>query len=133
MGAIALIRQFFYDAQWYQASFSQLENVSLARGIENLNLPQIFEVHDKLEILRAIALSKSFDISLIVKENGDAFERIDAIKAAGAQLIVPVNFPEPYDVSDPYLTRFISLADLKDWECAPITPIYCIKIISPSV
>lgn len=122
MGAIALIRQFFYDAQWYKATSSKMDNVSLTKGIENLDLPQIFEVHDKLEILRAIALAKSFDISLIVKERGDAFERIAAIKEAGAKLIVPVDFPDPYDVSDPYLTRFISLADLKDWEMRPYNP-----------
>lgn len=122
MGAIALIRQFFYDAQWYAASDVKMDNISLKRGLENLTLPQLFEAGDKLEILRAIALAKAFDISLIVKENGDSYERIDAIKAAGAKLIVPVNFPDPYDVSDPYLTRFISLADLKDWEMRPYNP-----------
>ncbi len=122
MGVIALIRQFFYDAQWYEKSTKTTENISLKRGLENLNLPQIFEVGDKLEILRAVKLARAFNIELIVKEGGDAYERIDAIKALGTKLIVPVNFPAAYDVSDPYLTRFISLADLKDWEMRPYNP-----------
>lgn len=122
MGVIALIRQFFYDAQWYDKSSKSPENISLQRGLENLKLPQIFEVGDKLEILRAVKLARAFNIELIVKEGGDAYERIDAIKAVGTKLIVPVNFPAAYDVSDPYLTRFISLADLKDWEMRPYNP-----------
>ena len=120
MGAIALIRQFFYDAQWYASlENSPTENVSLRRGLSNLELPQIFETSNKLEILRALKLAKEFDIDLIVKGGGDSYERIAEIKALGAKLIVPVNFPAPYDVTDPYLSRFVSLADLKDWEMRP--------------
>lgn len=119
MGSIALIRQFYYDAKWYQGQTNNTDNISLKRGMENLDLPQIFEVSDKLEILRAAKLAKEFNIDLIVKGGGDSYERIDAIKGLGTKLIIPVNFPAPYDVTDPYLSRFISLADLKDWEMRP--------------
>ncbi len=119
MGAIALMRQFFYDAKWYHLQRANTDNISLKRGIENLDLPQIFEVSDKLEILRAVKLAQEFNIDLIVKGGGDSYERIDEIKASGTKLIVPVNFPAPYDVTDPYLSRFVSLADLKDWEMRP--------------
>lgn len=119
MGSIALIRQFFLDAKWYANLERNNDNISLKRGLENLNLPQIFEVSDKLEVLRAMKLAGEIDMDLIVKSGGDDYERLDAIKASGAKLIVPVNFPEPYDVTDPYLSRFISLADLKDWEMRP--------------
>lgn len=120
MGAIALIKQFFYDAMWYQAQEDKnKENISLNRGIANLDLPQIFETSDKLEILRAMKLAGEFEMELIVKGGGDSYERIEAIKETGARLIVPVNFPDPFDVTDPYLSRFVSLADLKDWELRP--------------
>ena len=82
-------------------------------------MPQIFEVGDKLEILRAAKLAKEFNFDIIVKGGGDSYERLDEIKALGTKLIIPVNFPDPYDVTDPYLSRFVSLADLKDWEMRP--------------
>lgn len=119
MGSIALIRQFFYDAKWYASLKQKGDNISLKRGLENLTLPQIFEVSDKLEVLRVMKLAKEFDIPLIVKGGGDSYERIEAIKASGTQLIVPVNYPDPFDVTDPYLSRFVSLASLKDWEMKP--------------
>ena len=122
MGAIALIRQVFYDANWYKNIPKNQENISLKRVLKNLDLPQIFEVYTKLEILRALKLAKEFDLELIVKGGGDSYERIEALKALNAKLIIPVNFPKPYDVTDPYLSRFISLADLKDWEMRPYNP-----------
>lgn len=127
MGAIALIRQFFYDAIWYHGQRDNTDNISLKRGVENLTLPQIFEVSDKLEILRAAKLAQEFNIELIVKGGGDSYERMDAIKALGTKLIIPVNFPKPYDVTDPYLSRFVSLADLKDWEMRPYNAYFLYK------
>lgn len=131
MGAIALIKQFFYDAYWYQKQKSlnptQLDNLSLDKGLEHLSLPQIFEAKNKLEILRIYrtavdaGLMEHID-GLIIKGGGDSYERIQEIKETGASLIVPVNFPAPFDMTDPYLSRFVSLATLKDWELRPHNP-----------
>lgn len=122
MGVIALIRQFYYDAIWYKNVYKGDANISLLKGIENLKLPQIIEVGDKLEVLRASKIAREFDFDFIVKGNGDEFERIDEIKKTAAKLIVPVNFPEPFDMTDPFLSRFVSLAALKDWELKPYNP-----------
>ena len=119
MGAIALIKQFFYDAYWNASQVNNADNISLIRGIQNLELPQLFDATDKLEVLRAMKLAKEFKMDLIVKGGGDSYERIKAIKASNAKLIVPVNYPDPFDVTDPYLSRFVSLAQLKDWELKP--------------
>ena len=120
MGIIALMRQFFYDAKWYESlSDPTKDNVSLREGLANLKLPQIFGVSDKLEILRAVKLAAEFNIRLIVKGGGDEYEMIREVKASGADLIIPVNYPEAYDMTDPYLSRFVSLADLKAWEMRP--------------
>ncbi len=123
MGSIALIRQFFYDAKWYDLiEEPQKQNISLLRGIENLQLPQIFGVSEKLEILRAFALASEFNLNLIAKGGGDEYERVKDIKATGMDLIIPVNFPMPFDMSDPYAARFVTLGDLKNWELKPYNP-----------
>ncbi|MEO9533931.1 MAG: amidohydrolase family protein [Crocinitomicaceae bacterium] len=123
MGAIALIRQFVYDAKWF-AGLNEVhkENLSLKAGLENFKLPQIFGVSDKLEILRAAKIAKEFNFSLIAKGGGDEYERLEEIKASGAKLILPLKFPEAYDMTDPYAARYVSLADLKKWEMSPYNP-----------
>ena len=128
MGAIALVRQFYYDAIWYNnVTNADKDNVSLVRGLENLDLPQIFKARDKLEILRIVKIAKEFEFPVIVKGAGDEYKRIQNIKESGAKLILPVNFPEPYNVTDPYLSRFVNLSSLKDWELRPYNPYIAYK------
>jgi imidazolonepropionase-like amidohydrolase len=123
MGAIALIRQFIYDAKWF-AGLNEVhkENLSLKAGLANFRLPQIFGLSDKLEILRAAKIAKEFNFQLIAKGGGDEYERLDEIKASGAKLILPLKFPEAFDMTDPYAARYVSLADLKKWEMSPYNP-----------
>ncbi|MCG8577647.1 MAG: amidohydrolase family protein [Flavobacteriales bacterium] len=123
MGCIALIRQFYYDAIWYKSLKNPVkENVSLQAALNNEQLPHFFGVSDKLEILRAAKIAQEFRLDLIVKGGGDEYERIDEIKQSKAKLVIPLNFPDPFDVTDPYTSRFISLADLKSWEMRPYNP-----------
>lgn len=123
MGSIALIRQFIYDAKWFDGlNETSKENISLRDGLDNLKLPQVFGVKDKLEVLRAAKIATEFNLELIVKGGGDEYERIEEIKASGAKLIVPLKFPEPFDMTDPYAARYVSLADLKRWEMMPYNP-----------
>jgi len=120
MGIIALIRQFYYDAKWYEnLKDATKDNVSLREGIANLSLPQVFGVSEKVEIIRAATLAKEFNIRLVVKGGGDEYEMIKEVKASNVDLVIPVNYPEPFDMTDPYLSRFVSLADLKAWEMRP--------------
>ena len=120
MGTIALIRQTYYDVDWYFNNKNLPEyNISLAKMVENWELPSIFEVKDKLDILRADKIGDEFEMQYIFKGNGDEYERISEIKATGGKLIVPVNFHEAYDVADPYEAMLVPLRDLKHWELAP--------------
>ena len=48
--------------------------------------------------------------------------RWKAIKSTGANYIIPINFPEAYDVSDPFLANYISLEDMRAWNQAPSNP-----------
>jgi imidazolonepropionase-like amidohydrolase len=119
MGSIALIRQTYYDVDWYFNNKNLPEyNISLAKMMENWALPSIFEVQDKLDILRADKIGDEFEMQYIFKGVGDEYERINEIKATGGKLIVPVNYPEAYDVADPYAAMLVPFSDLKKWELA---------------
>lgn len=120
MGAIALLRQTYYDAKWYASKGDKNEyNISLSSWNSLQNLPQIFETSDKLSALRAAKIAKEFDVQYIIRGAGDEYQRIAELKATGAAFIIPVNFPLPFDVEDPFDANNISLADMRNWEFAP--------------
>ncbi|HZY36467.1 MAG TPA: amidohydrolase family protein [Mucilaginibacter sp.] len=121
MGSIALIRQTYYDAEWYKKQKEEY-NISLDEFNKEQNIPQIFEVTDALMALRAEKIAKEFGKQYIFKTDGKEYRRIDAMKATGASFIVPLNFPDPYDVEDPLDARSISYTQLKDWELSPTNP-----------
>jgi len=121
MGTIALIRQTYYDAQWYKNQKEEY-NITLDEFNKIQNLPQIFEVTDMQSILRASKIAKEFGKQYILKSNGDEYQRIDAIKATGSTFIIPVNFPAPLDVEDPIDAHNVSIESLKAWELAPTNP-----------
>ncbi len=115
MGMIALIKQFFYDLEWYRNQEGPKGNLTLNTSIQNEKLPKIFCVRDKLEALRVAKLGKELGLDFIIRSGGDEYEAIESIKETGLKYIVPVNFPDGYDVSDPYDQRFVSLEELKNW------------------
>lgn len=120
MGAIALLRQTEYDARWYKSRDNAEErNVGLEAWNQNSGLPQIFEVTEKNDIPRVHTIGAEFEKKFIVKTIGDEYQRIDELSRIGYPLVVPLNFPKAYDVSDPYLSRKVSLQELLHWEAAP--------------
>ena len=64
-------------------------------------------------------IGDEFGFQFILKGNGRDYERVQDIKATEAALIVPINFPKAYDVSDPFTTLQLPLAAMKAWELAP--------------
>jgi len=121
MGSIALLRQTYYDAQWYNNQKEEY-NISLAEFNRIQTLPQIFEAGDQLNVLRAEKIAKEFGKQYIFKTDGDEYRRIDAMKGTDASFIIPLNFPDAYDVEDPLDARKVSYTQLKDWELAPTNP-----------
>ncbi len=118
MGSIALLRQTYYDAKWYNNQ--QVEtNLTLAAFTKLQALPAIFAADQKLSVLRADKIGDEFGVQYIIKGGGDEYQRINEIKATSAPLIVPVNFPKPYDVEDPFDAEYVSTTVLKHWEMAP--------------
>ncbi len=122
MGSIALLRQTFYDLRWYHDSKSSETNISLDKMYESINLPFIFQTADKWEILRAEKIAKEFDYQFNYLGSGNEYEGINELKNIKNTIILPINYPEPYNVKDPYISRLIPLSDLKHWELAPSNP-----------
>jgi imidazolonepropionase-like amidohydrolase len=119
MGMMALLRQMYLDLDWYKKGNSETKDLSLEALASNEKLVQIFATEDKLNSLRAAKIAKEFGLSYILKGSGNEFERIEEIKNTNAKYIIPISFPEAYDVSNPYLSNQIELADMRFWNQAP--------------
>lgn len=119
-GAIALLRQTYYDAAWYAGNKTKTEfNVTLDEFNKLQSLPSVFEANDKFNCLRAAKAGKEFNVSYIIKGSGNEYQRISDIRGTSARFIIPLSFPEAYDVEDPYDAEMVTLAELKHWELAP--------------
>lgn len=119
-GAIALLRQLNYDAQWYkQLPPGYFHDNGLEAFINTMSLPQVFEVSDNLEVMRVCKLGKEFNINYIVKGAGDEYQSLADIRKSGCRLIVPVAFPSAPDVKDPYNAMAVPYTTLKHYEMAP--------------
>jgi imidazolonepropionase-like amidohydrolase len=125
MGGVALLRQTYYDAQWYASLLNEGQtNISLETFLELQSLPQIVEVSQKYELIVADEVGDEFGKQYIIKGNGDEYQRLDEIKKTNAALIIPVDFPNAYDVEDPDNLLQLSLKNMKHWELAPKNPAY---------
>lgn len=122
MGSIALLRQTFYDLQWYSNATKKETNLSLNALDKQVKLPMIFFTEDKWELLRATRIGDEFNYPFIIFGSGYEYATIPQLKGVKNQLILPINFPEAYEVKDPYISKEIPLSDLKHWELAPSNP-----------
>lgn len=104
MGGIAFTRQAFLDAERYRAISTMtgagvsspaydpaLAAMAAAIGAK---LPVAFEATSPREIRRVLAFAKEFSLSPIVVGAGGAGAVTGDLKAAGARVVVSLNFPE---------------------------------------
>lgn len=120
-GAMALLRQTAYDAQWYIQQ-SQEPNKTLEAFNANLKYPMIFVSRNKWESLGFSKLAQEFKWNPWIVSSGDEYQRIQEVKASGYNYILPLKFPEMPDVDHPAYASRISLSELKHWELAPSNP-----------
>ena len=126
MGAIALLRQTYYDAAWYASTGSatmqgQTEfNITLDAFNKLQELPSIFEGGDKYNDVRGKKVGDEFKVKYIIKGGGNEYQRLYDIQNTFSKFIIPINYPEALDVEDPYDAEQASLGDLKHWEMAPV-------------
>lgn len=121
MGAIALLRQALYDANWYSTN-TEKRNNSLEALNELRKETMIFNSREKWEILRAQKIADEFDLKFVYIGSGNEYQIANEIAKTKSTLILPLNFPEAYDVNNPYVSRQIPLSSLKHWEMAPSNP-----------
>lgn len=120
MGSIALLRQALYDLDYYSKNKANLSySVSLSEWETLSKLPTFFKTDDKWEILRAQKIAKEFKTNFLFIGSGNEYAIASDLKAQNAQLVLPLTFPEAFEVNDPYLAREIPLSELKHWELAP--------------
>ncbi|MGB1925391.1 MAG: amidohydrolase family protein [Rubripirellula sp.] len=133
MGATALLRQAFYDAQWYNEAWE----VSRA----NLNAPQpeynfaleklsrdmrdhwfIFDAPNERMALRADQIGKEFALKVALRGSGREYRDVEAIAEMNRPLLIPINFPATPNVKDAQSRENVSLLDLMHWDLAPTNP-----------
>ena len=122
MGAMALLRQFFHDADWYKKGGASNKDLAIEAFNTNKNLPAFFEARNKLDVARAAKIGKEFGLPFTITASGKEYEHIQNLKDLNATLLVPVNFPDGYDVTDPVSTQKIALSDMRYWNQAPMNP-----------
>jgi imidazolonepropionase-like amidohydrolase len=120
MGSIAVLRQTYLDAKWYQTKpVGEGANLSLEAWSNNQAMPQIFATDDKWNAVRADRIGDEFGVQYIIRGGDNGYQRVDEMAKTKASFILGVDFPIAMDVEDPTDARFVSLADMKHWELAP--------------
>ncbi|HEX7377188.1 MAG TPA: amidohydrolase family protein, partial [Pirellulales bacterium] len=134
MGAMTLVRQAFYDARWYAEAWRTFDsrpgtprperNDALAalQPVLKGDLPVMIQTGDELYFVRAKQVADEFGLRLIVRGSGREYRRLDAIKAAGVPVVLPLNFPKPPRVMTPEAALAVSLDRLMHWDFAPENP-----------
>ncbi|MFN7021135.1 MAG: hypothetical protein ACK4WH_07405, partial [Phycisphaerales bacterium] len=126
MGAIAIIRQTFADADRQSAarragSFLDPPNAldPLDPGAEALYL---FDTGNDLEALRAAKIAREFNRRAAILGSGHEYKRLAPIIADGLPIVLPLNYPRPPAVGTVGEQNAAELADLMHWEQAPTNP-----------
>ena len=134
MGAVALIRQTFLDAEWYAAAQSAFaDNPGLERPEINPALaalaaarrqgtPFLIDTEDENDFLRAAALAEEFELNVWVRGSGKEYRRLEAIRETGLPAVIPLDFPETPEVGTPEAALTVSLEALRHYHLAPGNP-----------
>lgn len=119
MGAIALLRQTYLDAGWYEKGNVQNKDLALEAFNRNQNLVQIFHADNLLDGLRADRIGDEFGVQYVILGSGKEFEKLEEVEKTNATFIVPLHFPDAFDMEDPYMASYASLSDMKEWNQSP--------------
>ena len=104
-GVIAFVRQALLDAQHYQAEWARYEKVKTGtrpvydQALDALQpalrgtLPIVFHVNSALDIARALALAKEFNLTATICGAQEADQVLDDLKAQKTRLIFSLNLP----------------------------------------
>jgi len=135
MGSIALIRQTFYDAQWYDACRRVYEQhpqgneppppadalAELGAAITGQQRV-LFEVGDERKAIRAGRIADEFNLDVMLLGSGTEFRRLDQVVGLGMPIVLPLEFPDMPSVASLHEAQRTSLRELATWEQAPTNP-----------
>ena len=135
MGTTALMKQTLMDADWYIRAWDAYESngrsslppeTSEALGaLESVvqgGQPVVFETSSEEEYLRAHAIASEFGVQAWYRGSGQEYRLIDVLSGRSDPLIVPLDFPDAPDVTDPEAALNATLQDLRHWYLAPTSP-----------
>lgn len=122
MGATALIRQIQHDLDWYEKGNIDRNDMSLEALSKNKTLPQFFEGDGLYDNLRIDRIGDEFNIDYVIVGGGDEYKRIGEVKAMNRKMILPLKFPDAYDMENPFAAEYVALSDMKHWNQAPTNP-----------
>lgn len=126
VGCIALLRQAFYDAQWH-SEYGKDANYSLEALTLQLKKPAFFTLDDKSDVFRVKSFMREFKRDFTVIGTGQEQFLGNVWDTLKVPLVIPINFPESFDLKDPYLAHEIPYGELKIWEMAPKNPAFLMK------
>ena len=145
MGAVALARQTFLDAVWYENAWrahrasTLLPKPEWNAGLEAIQQHivagklVIFDALNEQYSLRADSFAKEFGLKAVLRGSGQEYQLLDPIVRTGRTMIVPVNFPKPPNVGTVEAAIDVELEELMHWELAPENPARLAKAGVPFV
>ena len=127
MGSIALIRQVFYDVEWYKNAHNAFKQnpfqtqPELNTALENLVQEKsfLFDPENDLSMLRAQKIADEFKFSFAYLGTGHEYKHLSFLKKKKPFLIMPLNLPEKPALNYENAVDDVSLHELRHWETAP--------------
>ncbi len=134
MGAVALARQTFLDAQWHSQAWQTyraqigLDKPESNSALEALSLHMsagklvMFDALNEQYALRADSFGREFGLNVVLKGSGQEYQLLDKIAKLNRTIVVPLNFPKPPNVATADAALDTELEELTHWELAPENP-----------
>ncbi len=130
MGSIALMRQTFLDAEWYDKARSAWKrnknqimpeyNSTLEQIAGTSTNPMIFDSQNTQNLIRGQRLANEFNLHFINIGSNHEYAYLDELKKLGIkEIILPLNFPLPPSVETVDDEAPVTLAELRHWNTAP--------------
>jgi imidazolonepropionase-like amidohydrolase len=117
MGTLALIRQTFYDARFYNSHPEAEFQPALAALKDGATF--LFEPRSTLMVDQATRIAKEFNLKMAQLSSGQEWRRPELAEASKSAFIVPLNFPEIPKLPEEDDWLDVSLDQLRAWDWAP--------------
>ena len=134
MGSVALVRQTLLDARWareaeqqYAAAGAGVERPETNLSIDILGAvlppspqtPVWMKTDDILGTSRCASLVREFGLRAVLLGNGEEYQQVDAVRAMGLPIVLPLVFPKPPGFADDDEALDVELDLLRHWNAAP--------------